>query len=183
MSSESLAVKLRQARGALSLAEAEARSGVPADRIRMYEEGERQPYGKTLERLAYAYGLPLAELRGAVGEAALPPAPRRRRRRMRGDTIGRAFEVPLEVAEGQTIRVVLELIIRPKAPMHAAEPTAAAGAAASASGSTTPSSQAAAGFPTRLARERAPLPARPPEPRDPLSEMRRAYRSFREQKP
>jgi hypothetical protein len=44
MSPESLAIKLRQARGAMSLAEAAEQSEIPEERIRMYEEGARRPY-------------------------------------------------------------------------------------------------------------------------------------------
>lgn len=138
MSPESLQVKLRQARGAMSLTAAAERSGIAADRIRMYEEGERQPYGKTLRRLAQAYGVSVSELRGrasasATGASARRTAEaqtarsRRRRRRVTAGADGGAdaqasVEVPIEVQEGQTIRVVIELIIRPKAPVQAAGP-------------------------------------------------------------
>jgi transcriptional regulator with XRE-family HTH domain len=62
MSPESLPVKLRQARGTMSLARAAELSGVSEARIRLYEEGKRQPYGKTMRRLADTYGVPAAEL-------------------------------------------------------------------------------------------------------------------------
>lgn len=64
MTPESLPVRLRQARGTMSLTDAAEHSGVPADRIRKYEEGGRRPYGKTLRRLAEAYDVPVAELAG-----------------------------------------------------------------------------------------------------------------------
>lgn len=118
MTADSLSVKLRQARGAMSLDDAATRSGVTAKRIRMYEQGERSPYGKTLRRLAEAYGVPVRELSedGRDGGPPMPRAvgsPRRRRRRVGGQTgSGEAVEIPVQLGEGQTVRVVIELIIR-----------------------------------------------------------------------
>lgn len=123
MSPESLPVKLRQARRSMSLAEAAERSGIPEHRIRMYEEGERQPYGKTLKRLAEAYGIPVQEFIGNGGIAAggrrmRSPAPqtRRRRRRPRAPLapVGSTLEIPVEVEAGQAVRLVIELVIRPQ---------------------------------------------------------------------
>ncbi|MBI4543844.1 MAG: helix-turn-helix transcriptional regulator [Gemmatimonadetes bacterium] len=185
MSPESLPVRLRQARGATSLAEATERTGIPAERIRMYEEGERRPYGKTLRLLADAYGTTVAALVGP-GDVARPApgfaARRRRRRRIVGQSAVHSVEVPVEVAEGQVVRVVIELIIRPRAPLHVAEPTAEA-----AGTGVIPGLGAGAPALTRPAPE--PLPAGLPsagnggrelrEPRDQLSEVRRAYKEFR----
>lgn len=122
MSPESLPVKLRQLRGTMSLAEAAARARIPEQRIRMYEEGVRQPYTKTLKRLAEAYGVPLSELMvngGAAStrRAAAAPTVRRRRRRRRAvlQEGERSVEVPVEVSPGERVRIVLELIVRPAA--------------------------------------------------------------------
>ena len=122
MSPESLPVKLRQLRGTMSLAEAAARARIPEQRIRMYEEGVRQPYAKTLKRLAEAYGVPLSELLVNGGEAsarrtaAAQPVRRRRRRRRAVMRDGeRTVEVPVEVSPGERVRIVLELIVRPPA--------------------------------------------------------------------
>jgi transcriptional regulator with XRE-family HTH domain len=101
MTPDSMQVRLRQARGAMSLAAAAERSGIPADRIRMYEEGERQAYGKTLRRLAQAYGVSVGELRGKTPSGAARSAAggrsetqqaraRRRRRRVTASEDGGA---------------------------------------------------------------------------------------------
>src|SRR5512142_2349975 len=85
MSPESLPIKLRQARGAMSLAEAAEVSEIPEERIRMYEEGVRRPYGKTLRRLADVYGVRVAELVGSgqvMRARSRAPEVRRRRRRI-----------------------------------------------------------------------------------------------------
>jgi len=121
MSPESLPVKLRQLRGTMSLAEAAARAQIPEQRIRMYEEGVRQPYSKTLKRLAEAYGVPLSELTvngGAPSPKAAPARTVRRRRRRRRAVFQngeRTVEVPVEVSPGERVRIVLELIVRPSA--------------------------------------------------------------------
>lgn len=127
MSPESLPVKLRQLRGAMSLAEAAQRSQIPEQRIRLYEEGMRQPYGKTLKRLAQAYGVPVSELLGdgvASPASRTPPAravrQRRRRRRAVVQDGERSVEVPVEVTAGERVRIIIELIVRP-APGQSAE--------------------------------------------------------------
>jgi len=132
MSPESLPVKLRQLRGTMSLAEAAARAQIPEQRIRMYEEGVRQPYSKTLKRLAEAYGVPVSELTvngGAPSSRAAPPRTVRRRRRRRRAVFQngeRTVEVPVEVSPGERVRIVLELIVRPSAgqPSEPAKPAA-----------------------------------------------------------
>lgn len=129
MTPESLPVRLRQARGTMSLADAAERSGVPADRIRKYEEGERQPYGKTLRRLAEAYDVAVAELIGddrgpkrpGRAQTSPPPQPERKRRRRRRPAAGtpaRVVEVPVEAPAGEAVRVVIELVIRPNASLQ-----------------------------------------------------------------
>jgi transcriptional regulator with XRE-family HTH domain len=123
MSLESLPVKLRKLRGTMSLAEAAERSQIPEYRLRMYEEGVRQPYTKTLKRLAEAYGVPVSELlsNGAGPATTAQPltasAVRRRRRRRRVVASGgeRSVEVPVEVSPGERVRIVIELIVRPAA--------------------------------------------------------------------
>lgn len=119
MTSDTLSLKLRQMRGAMSLDEAARRSGVAAKRIRMYEQGERTPYGKTLRRLSQAYGVPVRDLLEGTGETISPiprgsTAGRRRRRRVSasGDSATQAVEIPVQINEGQTVRVVIELNIR-----------------------------------------------------------------------
>src|SRR5512135_1622539 len=116
MSPESLPIKLRQARGAMSLAEAAELSEIPEERIRMYEEGVRRPYGKTLRRLADVYGVRVAELVGSgqvVRARRQPSDVRRRRRRISGPAEnGVPIAVPLEVEEGQTVRLVIELVVK-----------------------------------------------------------------------
>lgn len=127
MSPESLPVKLRQLRGTMSLAEAAERAQIPEQRIRMYEEGVRQPYSKTLKRLAEAYGVPVSELTGN-GVALRPPKAtptrvrqRRRRRRAVVQDGERSVEVPVEVSPGERVRIVIELIVRPAAGQSAGE--------------------------------------------------------------
>src|SRR5690606_33539302 len=100
--------------------EAAERSQIPEQRIRMYEEGVRQPYNKTLKRLADAYGVPVSEItgNGAVAPARQPPPPVRRRRRRRraaapqAEGGERSIEVPVEVRPGEKVRIVIELIVR-----------------------------------------------------------------------
>ena len=102
-----LSSRLREARGALSINEVSLRTGIPEARIRQYESGARQPYGKTLRRLAQGYGIPIAELSPAV-MPALPEPQRIRRRRMRaqGAPDGtHVIEIPVDLKEGETIRV------------------------------------------------------------------------------
>lgn len=191
MSPESLPVKLRQARGSMSLEEAAARSGIPAERIRMYEEGKREPYGKTLRRLAEAYGVPAAELAAATKRSrktqttATSTVRRRRRRRVAAEQESPRVEVPVEVAEGQSIRVIIELIIRPRAPLTATEPAPTA-------------SRAAEPPPALLRPEPTPAASRelavasPPGPNgkpavswprpDPLEPFKKAYRDFRRER-
>lgn len=115
MPPETLAIKLRQARGAMSLAEAAQLSEIPEERIRMYEEGLRRPYGKTLRRLADVYGVRVAELVGP-GQVMRPrgraPDVRRRRRIVASREEGLPIAVPVEVSEGETVRVVIELVVR-----------------------------------------------------------------------
>lgn len=123
--SEALAARLRHARGSLSLSEAASRAGIPETRIRLYEEGVRQPYGKTLRRLAEAYGTPVVEL-GAPARTpreAPPPRQRRRRRRVAPTDTGsglQVIEIPVDIREGEPIRVRLELILRPRSSAPAA---------------------------------------------------------------
>jgi transcriptional regulator with XRE-family HTH domain len=129
MAPDSLSIRLRRARGSMSLAEASERSGVPMERIRMYEEGERHPYAKTLRRIATAYDVTVAELRKGLesatrGGGTVRPEPRRRRRRPAAAPAAPAaatpampatahrVEVPVELAAGEDIRVVIELVIR-----------------------------------------------------------------------
>ncbi|HEX7091100.1 MAG TPA: helix-turn-helix transcriptional regulator [Longimicrobiales bacterium] len=137
MSLESLPVKLRQLRGTMSLAEAAERSQIPEYRLRMYEEGVRQPYTKTLKRLAEAYGVPVSELlsNGAAPATTAQPLTastvRRRRRRRRVVAAGgeRSVEVPVEVRPGERVRIVIELIVRPAAGQSPPEESAAPAAA------------------------------------------------------
>lgn len=133
MSLEPLPVKLRRLRGTMSLAEAAERSQIPEYRLRMYEEGVRQPYTKTLKRLAEAYGVPVSELlsNGAAPSTTAQPSSasstRRRRRRRRIVAAGgeRSVEVPVEVRPGERVKIVIELIVRPVAGQApAAEPAA-----------------------------------------------------------
>jgi len=198
MSPESLAIKLRQARAAMSLEEAAEQSEIPAERIRMYEEGVRRPYGKTLRRLADVYGVRVAELAGSgpvVRARSRGPAVRRRRRRIVAPvTEGIPIAVPLEVAEGQTVRLVIELFVRrredqgPVEEAESAERAPARGEEAAAE----PLRDVArphgggqavgGGAPDSLRRPRLlEQPAR--EPRDPIIELKRAYRDFRHKKP
>ncbi len=200
MSPESLPIKLRQARGAMSLAEAAEVSEIPEERIRMYEEGVRRPYGKTLRRLADVYGVRVAELVGTgqvVRARRQPTEVRRRRRRIAVPTEeGMPIAVPLEVHEGQTVRLVIELVVKrreaeqledeaagglelrpptrveePPQPAlelpHAARPANAVGLAARGA------------EPPR--RPRA-LEEPPRDSRDPITELKRAYRDFRHKK-
>ncbi len=198
MSPDSLPIKLRQARGAMSLAEAAEASEIPEDRIRMYEEGVRRPYGKTLRRLADVYGVRVADLVG-VGQVprARPRAPevRRRRRRIAVDSAETPISVPLEVAEGQTVRLVIELVVRRRdaevgaAPEdeEAGEDVGVAARLEAVPAAPAPSPEveervaARAGGPRR--RLRLPEPGSRQQPMDPILELKRAYRDFRQKKP
>lgn len=132
MSPDSLPIRLRNARGAMDLAEAAARSGISAERIKEYESGTRQPYRKTLKRLALAYGVSLAELVGPA--AAGTTAPRLRARQVRRrpaqretatqDTAASAIQVPVTIGADNDFRIVIELVIR----IAADRPEAASGA-------------------------------------------------------
>lgn len=196
MSPESLPVKLRQARGVMSLAEAATLVGIPEDRIRMYEEGVRRPYGKTLRRLADVYGVRVAELLGPG--SSLRPARRRPavRRRRRTETVAAIDEtgvvsLPVEVEEGQTIRLVIELVVKPRAaatPLPA-EPEEAEDEAAAAVVEPPPvaglPAPGGAGdslvLPQPFAARRRPDGVSS-EPMDPILELKRAYRDFRHKK-
>ena len=201
MPGESLAIKLRQARGAMSLAEAAEQSEIPEERIRMYEEGVRRPYGKTLRRLADVYGLRVAELVGAAVGRVIRPRPRaqevrRRRRRITATAEeGSTISVPLEVAEGQTVRLVIELVVRRRQDevVDEAYPSYAADGPR----------QARPSSPERLVVEAELPPVEVNEPersdfvrrrlrvaedsprqtRDPILELKRAYSDFRQKKP
>jgi len=183
MSPESLPIKLRQARGSMSLTEAAERSGVPEERIRMYEDGERRPYGKTLRRLAEAYGIPAAELAGGVvaesrAGRAKPAVVRRRRRRRAGEAGAvQRIEVPVEVPVDGEVRLVIELVLRAKPvasrPAPALEVTTPAPARAPA----VPLAPAIAARPQHGGRGNGGRTVN--EPRDPLAEFRRAYHDFR----
>lgn len=209
MSPESLAIKLRQARGAMSLAEAAEMSQIPEERIRMYEEGVRRPYGKTLRRLADVYGMRVADLLGAGGTArtrAHGGVVRRRRRRVAVGEAGDVISVPLEVGEGQTVRLVIELVVR-----HRQDEEEASGEGAGESGGTAERPEAPGARPESLAASaeageelqaparrrvslggpgrrpgagrRMALPEEPRQARDPILDLRRAYRDFRQKKP
>src|SRR5215218_8438883 len=67
-----LARKLRmlRAREGITLAEVEERSGVTRESIGELERGKRIPFGSTLQKLARAYGVTIAEL--LEEEPALP---------------------------------------------------------------------------------------------------------------
>ncbi len=200
MSPESLPIKLRQARGAMSLAEAAEVSGIPEERIRMYEEGVRRPYGKTLRRLADVYGLRVAELVGP-GQVGRPRSRRadvrRRRRRIAISSDDTPIAVPLEVAEGQTVRLVIELVVRRRGSESAAAGDEEDVPVVSLSGPPR-REEVAVGVPEALEARATPEPAarraeqthalRGPDemlrqPRDPILELRRAYKDFRHKKP
>ncbi len=199
MSPESLPIKLRQARGAMSLAEAAEVSGIPEERIRMYEEGVRRPYGKTLRRLADVYGLRVAELvgPGEVTRARSRRAEvRRRRRRIAVSADNAPIAVPLEVAEGQTVRLVIELVVR----RRGSETPAAAeeqdvpvvslngpGRREEVPAAVADALEARSGEPAAKRTEKS-FPLRGPDemlrqPRDPILELKRAYKDFRHKKP
>lgn len=199
MSPDSLPIKLRQARGAMSLAEAAEMSEIPEDRIRMYEEGVRRPYGKTLRRLADVYGIRVADLLGP-GQVARPrtrvPEGRRRRRRIAVEDIDAPIAVPLEVVEGQTVRLVIELVVRRRG--SDARETGEGGAAEQVtariediSAEEEPETPQVGEPPTAMAAEARPGPKRRlrlpdasgRQPLDPILELKRAYHDFRQKKP
>lgn len=201
MSPETLAIKLRQARGAMSLVEAAQLSEIPEERIRMYEEGVRRPYGKTLRRLADVYGVRVAELvgPGQVTRARGRAPEVRRRRRIVAREEGSAIAVPVEVTEGETVRLVIELVVRRRegaAPLEDG-PVKQEGGGALVEPLRVPSSPPtpSRGEPgdARAVGERgveaepairrlrlADEPGR--QPRDPILELRQAYRDFRHKK-
>lgn len=204
MSPDSLPIKLRQARGAMSLAEAADLSEIPEERIRMYEEGVRRPYGKTLRRLADVYGVRVAELVGSGqvvrARARAPEVRRRRRRIVLPAEEGAPIAVPLEVREGQTVRLVIELVVRRReterpedeevtgevelrVPPARVEESPGPGLDIS---PPRPASSVA-GVAARSAEPllRGPRALEEPsrgEPGDPINELKRAYRDFRHKK-
>lgn len=199
MSPDSLPIKLRQARGAMSLAEAAEASDLPEDRIRMYEEGVRRPYGKTLRRLADVYGIRVADLLGpgqVARSRARAPEVRRRRRRIAIDNVDAPIAVPLEVAEGQTVRLVIELVVRRRevdaggveddedvregtVAMRRLEP-----AVEEEQDAPEVASEPVAARAPDAPRRRLRLPeAGGRQPMDPILELKRAYRDFRQKKP
>jgi transcriptional regulator with XRE-family HTH domain len=201
MSPDSLPIKLRQARGAMSLTEAAEAADIPEDRIRMYEEGVRRPYGKTLRRLADVYGVRVADLLG-TGQVARArsrtPEVRRRRRRITVDNVDAPIAVPLEVAEGQTVRLVIELVVRRRegdAGAAAEEDEEVEGEAVAARRVEPMAEEGPASAPAEVEREPAAAKSsgtrrrlRLPEsggrqPLDPILELKRAYRDFRQKKP
>ncbi len=204
MSPESLAIKLRQARGAMSLAEAAELSEIPEERIRMYEEGVRRPYGKTLRRLAEIYGVRVPELVGTGqvvrGRGRAPEGRRRRRRIVVPAEEGAPIALPLEVREGQTVRLVIELVVR-RREEEGPEDEAATDEVelrvpparvneAPASGPDISPPRPASGTGGLAARAAEPALRRPRameepargEPQDPITELKRAYRDFRHKK-
>lgn len=200
MSPDSLPIKLRQARGAMSLTEAAEAADIPEDRIRMYEEGVRRPYGKTLRRLADVYGVRVADLLG-TGQVARSrsrtPEVRRRRRRITVDNVDAPIAVPLEVAEGQTVRLVIELVVRRReADAGAAEEDEEVeGETLAARRVESVAEEEPASAPAAVEREPAAAKGSGPrrrlrlpesggrQPLDPILELKRAYRDFRQQKP
>lgn len=197
MSPESLPIKLRQARGAMSLTEAAEVSGIPEERIRMYEEGVRRPYGKTLRRLADVYGLRVAELVGP-GQAARARTRgaevRRRRRRIAVPAENAPIAVPLEVTEGQTVRLVIELVVRRREGEVAGGEeedvpvVSLTGPARREEVAAVPEALEARGSePVGAKRLEGGRHLRRPDeimrqPRDPILELKRAYKDFRQKK-
>jgi len=195
MSPDSLPIKLRQARGARSLLEAAEASDIPEDRIRMYEEGVRRPYGKTLRRLADVYGVRVADLLGG-GQVARARAPevRRRRRRIVVDDVETPIAVPLEVVEGQTVRLVIELVVRRRdsdagggeeeEDVGEDEPVAARRLPEEERESPEVADEPAAARGPGAPRRRLRLPdAGGRQPLDPILELKRAYSDFRQKRP
>ena len=111
-----LASRLREARGELSVTEVSLRTGISEARIRQYESGARHPYGKTLRRLAQGYGIPIAELSPAAAPAPQEPQRVRRRRMRAQDTADgtHVIEIPVDLKDGESIRLSLELVLRPR---------------------------------------------------------------------
>jgi transcriptional regulator with XRE-family HTH domain len=119
---DSVATRLRQARGDLTVTDVARRSGIPESRIRTYEEGIRQPYGKTLVKLAEAYGIPIAELVATPSPSVTPAArSRRRRRRLPEVSNHHVIEVPVDIRDDAPIRLTIELVLRPRR-VHAEPP-------------------------------------------------------------
>lgn len=184
MSPESLPVKLRQARGSMSIAEAAVSTDIPEDRIRMYEEGVRRPYGKTLRRLADAYGVRVGELLGTgqmIPRRGRAPETRRRRRRVTAEEGGGAVvTIPVEVEEGQTIRLVIELVVHPRgvqATVQEADDDVEAEQAPP-----PPREEPAGAAVTPFPRRFAAVDEAGRQPRDPIVDLKRAYQTFRQKK-
>ena len=72
-------VRTRRAQLALSLEGLSARSGVSRSMISLIERGEASPTAVVLERLAWAFGVPLARLFDEPEDATTAPAPVARR--------------------------------------------------------------------------------------------------------
>lgn len=195
MAPDSLPTRLRQARGSMTLSEAAERAGVPEARIRDYEEGRRKPYAKTLERLAAAYGRSVADLLGATGArspvsrvAAAPTAA--------ANGANPAPVPPIVVAPGKEIRLVIEILVRTQAdapaprrepPVPAPEITQTHDSGTATVIASAPPSQPSLSDPGRPVRRRIPVRRVPKKEllgkdRDPLVEIRRAYREFRERR-
>ncbi len=164
----------------------------------MYEEGVRRPYGKTLRRLADVYGLRVAELVGP-GQAARARTRgaevRRRRRRIAVSADNAPIAVPLEVTEGQTVRLVIELVVR----RREGEVVAGEEEDVPVVSLTGPARREEVAAVPEVLEARGTDPAgakrlesgrqlrRPDElmrqPRDPILELKRAYKDFRQKKP
>ena len=205
MSPDSLPIRLRNARGSMDLMQAAARSGIAAERIKEYESGTRQPYRKTLKRLAGAYGVPLSELAGVAGSSGRNRVRPVRRRRPAASETANAQQaasgtIQVPVGAGGDVRIVIEVVIRVASPqVEATQPdetaTESASTPAPAEPRTEPSPVAATTT-RRIGAQTSPVPTqkrsvaagtptlRKPEdgPRDPLAGVRRAYSEFRHQK-
>lgn len=203
MSPDSLPIRLRNARGAMDLAEAAKRSGILAERIREYEAGTRQPYRKTLKRLAAAYGVPLTELVGIASSTPVRTTERRRRRRAAATTTSETsgstgtVQIPVEIGTGQEVRIVFELVIRvqtetvTKTESEAPQPTTETASTLRTS-STTPTPSTVESLvprtqnPTPFGAGRAVSPLRSlprkDDGRDPLAALRRAHAEYRQSK-
>ncbi|HWV57597.1 MAG TPA: helix-turn-helix transcriptional regulator [Longimicrobiales bacterium] len=187
MSPDSLPIKLRRARGSMTLSEAAAKAEISEARIREYEEGTRHPYMKTLKKLAGAYGCTVSELLdSARNSIAVRRSPRRRPRAEINDS----SEAPIAAEQGREIRIVIEIVLR----------TEAAATAVSSAAESHQATQPAGNGDTGGVQPAVPPVAETHRPRgrriparrfsrepfakdgDPLVEFRRAYREFRERK-
>ncbi|HWV57599.1 MAG TPA: helix-turn-helix transcriptional regulator [Longimicrobiales bacterium] len=201
MSPDSLPIRLRNARGSMDIAQAAARSGIAAERIKDYESGTRQPYRKTLKRLAAAYGVSISELIGGAASSVVRGRPRVVRRRRAATSSEAAapttsLQVPIEA--GGAVRITIELVIRVEPPQAAATPEKpteevaappvavveaqqqnAAAVVAAARRGPQPVQAATSVRPTPPA---TPIQRQDETPRDPLAAVRRAYTEFRHQK-